>query len=97
MASNRNAGLQRIMNGLNETGKRYGMKININKTKVMRITHLANKSMKIIIDGNEIEAVQEFKYLGSVICDNGRCEPEIRKRIAKAKTSFTENEIFFNK
>ena len=94
MISNTNAGLQRIMNDLNETGKRYGMKININKTKVMRITHLANKSMKIIIDGNEIEAVQEFKYLGSVICDNGRCEPEIRKRIAQAKASFTENEIF---
>ena len=96
MASNTNAGLQRIMNDLNEAGKRYGMKINISKTKVMRITHLRNKSIKILIDETEIEAVNEFKYLGSVISNDGRCEPEIRKRIAKAKASFAENEIFLS-
>ena len=42
MVSNTNAGLQRIMDDLDEAGKRYGMKINIKKTKVMRITHLKN-------------------------------------------------------
>ena len=49
--------------------------------------------MKIVLEGKTIEVVEEFKYLGSVITDDGYCETEIRRRIAKAKTSFTENEV----
>ena len=94
MVSNTNAGLQRIMDKLNETGRKYGMKINLKKTKVMRITHTNNKNMKITIDGIRIETVSEFKYLGSIITDDGRCETEIRRRIAKAKASFRDNENF---
>ena len=92
MVSNTNTGLQRIMDMLNETGKRYGMKINLKKTKVMRITHTINKNIKITIDGVRIKAVTEFKYLGSIITDDGRCETEIRRRIGKAKTAFKEHE-----
>ena len=94
MVCNTNTGLQRIMDKLNETGRKYGMKINLKKTKVMRITHTSNKNIKIIIDGIRIEAVTEFKYLGSIITDDGRCETEIRRRIAKAKTAFRDNENF---
>ena len=93
MISNSNAGLQRIMDSLNDAGKRYGMKINLKKAKVMRITHLKNRTMKIIVEGKVLEVVQEFKYLGSVITNDGRCETDIRRRIARAKASFTDNEI----
>ena len=93
MISNSNAGLQRIMDSLNDAGKRYGMKINLKKTKVMRITHLKNRTMKIIVEGKVLEVVQEFKYLGSIITNDGRCETDIRRRIARAKASFTDNEI----
>ena len=93
MISNSNAGLQRIMDSLNVTGKTYGMKINLTKTKVMRITHLKNRTMKIVVDGKVLEVVEEFKYLGSVITKDGRCETDIKRRIARAKASFTENEI----
>ena len=93
MVSNTNTGLQRIMNCLNDAGKRYGMKINLKKTKVMRITHHKNRTMKIVLEGKTIEVVNDFKYLGSLITSDGYCETEIRKRIAKAKASFTENEV----
>ena len=36
MISNTNAGLQRLLDLLNETGKRYGMKVNIKKTKFFK-------------------------------------------------------------
>ena len=51
MVSNTNTGLQRIMNCLNDAGKRYGMKINLKKTKVMRITHHKKRTIKIILKG----------------------------------------------
>ena len=38
MMSHTNAGLQRIMDALNDAGKDYGMKINRKKTKLMRIS-----------------------------------------------------------
>ena len=41
--------------------------------------------MKILNDGKEVEAVNEFKYLGSMIADDGRCETEIRKRNWESK------------
>ena len=94
MVSNTNAGLQRIMDKLNDTGRKYGMKINLKKTKVMRISHTTNKNVKITIDGTRIEAVTEFKYLGSIITDDGRCAIEVKRRIAKAKSAFKDNEKF---
>ena len=90
--SNSNAGLQRIMDDLNSTGKKYGMKINKGKTKVMRITHTTHTHIKITIDGNEVEVVKQFKYLGSMITNDGRCTIEIRHRIGRAKVAFYENE-----
>ena len=61
------------MNDLNTTGKTYGMKINKKKTKVMRITHTTQQHIKIPIDGKQVEIVTQFKYLGSMITNAGRC------------------------
>ena len=49
--------------------------------------------MKILVDGKALEVVEEFKYLGSIITKDGRCETDVKRRIARAKASFTENEI----
>ena len=40
------------------------MKINTKKTKVMKISKDKETSISIIIDGEEIEQVKEFCYLG---------------------------------
>ena len=92
MTSHSNSGLQRIMNDLNAIGKMYGMKINQDKTKVMRITHTTQRHIKITIDGQKVEVVTEFKYLGSMITNDGRCTTEINHRIGRAKAAFYENE-----
>jgi len=34
--------------------------------------------------------VKQFRYLGSVISEDGRCEQEIKTRIAMAKAAFNE-------
>ncbi len=37
------------------------------------------KESKIILNGEEVEEVNEFKYLGSVMCKHGGTEGETRE------------------
>ena len=81
--------LQHILNEVNSVGERYGMKMNATKTKTMVVCRKGDTpQIKIKIDGVEIEQVQQFKYLGQTISDNGRCDSEIIKRIEIARGAF---------
>jgi hypothetical protein len=66
---------------------KYDMKINIKKTKVMRVSR-GGGDINITINGAKVEQVKCFKYLGHTITDDGRCETEIKCRIAQAKQAF---------
>src|SRR5262245_48563473 len=89
MVTTSQEGLQRIMSALNETARAYGMKINIGKTKVMRVSRDGGRTVNVYLDDHKVEQVDNFKYLGSLITDDGRCEKEIKIRIAMAKEAFT--------
>ena len=91
MVSSTNEGLQRLMNGLVKAAEEYGMKVNVKKTKTMIISKTGNKTVDITIGQHKVEQVQQFKYLGATITDDGRCEQEIRCRIAMAKQAYTRN------
>jgi hypothetical protein len=87
-------GLQTMMDRLNTTSKEYGMRINKKKTKVMRISKGEQKIVKINIDGEELEQVKEFAYLGSTITEDARCHREIKRRIVLGKDAFEKrNEL----
>ena len=45
---------------------------------------------RIAIDGEEIERVSNFEYLGARIEANGKSTPEIRRRLAMATTRLTK-------
>ena len=68
------------------------MKINTKKTKVMKISRVEGeeKTMKVTVDGEEIEQVNEFCYLGSLISSYAKCHKEIKKNIAMGKEAFTK-------
>ena len=51
---------------LTETGKCYGMEMNVEKTKVMRISRQTSP-VTITIDQKQLENVECFKYLGSML------------------------------
>ena len=55
-----------------EIGRCYGMKINVEKTKVMRISRQPS-TVTIMIDQKKLENVECFKYLGSILTNDGRC------------------------
>jgi hypothetical protein len=57
--------LQDMIDKLIEIGRCYGMEINVEKTKVMRISRQPLQ-VKIMIDQKQLENVKSFKYLGSI-------------------------------
>ena len=53
-------GLHKMMDQLNKISKEYDMKINIKKTKIMRISKGKERTVKITIDAKELEQVGKF-------------------------------------
>jgi len=49
----------------------------VTKTKVMCIARQGRK-IKILINGQQVEQVNHFKYLGSVISEDGYCEKDVK-------------------
>ncbi|PNF42669.1 hypothetical protein B7P43_G17872 [Cryptotermes secundus] len=49
----------------------------------------------IKIDQKQLENVKCFKYLGSLLTDDGRCTSEIKSRIAMAKAAFSKKKNLF--
>jgi hypothetical protein len=63
------------------------------KTKVMRISRQPFP-VKLMIDQKQLENVESFKYLGSILTNDGRCTCEIKSRIAMAKVHLTRIGLF---
>ena len=76
---------------LKEESENRGLKINMKKTKLMVFSK--NKippNCKITLDDEELQQVESFKYLGSILTHDCRCTSDIKTRIALAKTFFTD-------
>jgi len=86
--------LQDMIDKLIEIGKCYGMEMNVGKAKVMRISRQPFP-VKIMIDQKQLENVESFKYLGSILTSDGRCTCEIKCRIAMAKAAFNKKRALF--
>ena len=69
-------------------------KMNVEKTKVMRISRQPSP-VKIMIDQKQLENVESFKYLGTILTNDGRCTCEIKCRIAMAKAAFNKKRTLF--
>jgi hypothetical protein len=48
-----------------------------------------------MIDQNQLENVESFKYLGSMLTNDGRCTCEIKDRSAMAKAAFSKKRALF--
>ena len=66
----------------------FGMQINAEKTKLM--TNNTNGfSTDIRVNGEKLDCVNKFKYLGAIIADEGS-KPEILARIAQARAALAK-------
>jgi hypothetical protein len=81
--------LQVLLNAVNEEGEKWGMKINVAKTKTMVIHKRGvTPNNNLNLNGNALQQVSSFVYLGHLITEDGRCEREIRRRIEIARVAF---------
>ena len=82
--------LSELISKINEVGKQFGRKINIKKTQAMVVSKKPNSpKINIAIDGEQIEQVTSYMYLGSLITEDRRSEKEIKRRIMIARSTFT--------
>ena len=70
-----------------ESGK-VGLKLNIQKTKIMESGPITSWE----IDGETVEAVTDFIFLGSKIIADGDCSHEIKRHLLLGKKVMTNIE-----
>ena len=83
-----------MIDKLTEIGRYYGMEMNVEKTKVMRIS-IKPSPVTIMIDQKQLENVECFKYLRSILTNDGRCTCEVKSRIAMAKAAFNKKKNIY--
>jgi hypothetical protein len=86
--------LQDMIDKLIEIGRCHGMEMNVEKTKVMKISRQPFP-VKIMIDQKQLENVESFKYLGSMLTNDERYTCEIKSRIVMAKAAFNKKRAVF--
>ena len=67
-----------------ESGK-GGLKLNIQKTKIAASGPITSWQ----IDGETVETVSDFLFLGSKITADGDCSPEIKRRLLLGRKAMT--------
>ena len=68
--------------------------MNVEKTEVMRISK-QTFPVKIMIDEKQLENVETFKYLGSMLTNDGRFTCESKSNIATSKDAFNKKRALF--
>ena len=79
---------------LDKASTAYGMEISAERTKLMT-NNTSGINTEIKINGQRLETVTSFKYLGSVITDEGS-KPEILSRIAQTTAALTRFKPVWN-
>ena len=74
------AELQELVDHLYRISCKYSLLISIDKTKVMASDGIA---CHILIQNEQLEQVNMFPYLGSLITEDGECTTEFRTRLNK--------------
>src|SRR5437867_6130562 len=97
MVAGTEMGLQRLMNKLNDTAKNFDMRINVQKTKTMVVRWDGGGVVNFTVDGQRIEQVKSFKYLGSVITEDRRSHSDVNVRIAMAKDASNKRKELLTK
>ena len=74
-----------------EESEKVGLKLNIQKTKIMAFSPITSWQ----IDGETVETVADFIFLGSKITADGDCSHEIKRRLLLGRKVMTNLDSIF--
>ena len=77
--------LKSLLMELKEENEKAGLKLNIQKTKIMASGHITSWQ----IGGETIETVTDFIFLGSKITADGDCSHEIKRNLFLGRKAMT--------
>ena len=77
--------LKSLLLKVKEESEKVGLKLNIQKTKIMASGPIASWEM----DGETVETVTDFIFLGSKIIVHGDCSHEVKRRLLLGRTVMT--------
>ena len=80
--------LKSLLMELKEENEKAGLKLNIQKTKIMASGHITSWQ----IGGETIETVTDFIFLGSKITADGDCSHEIKRNLFLGRKAMTNLE-----
>ena len=75
--------LQQSLDEVTKRANKAGLKVNVGKTKYMTFGE-QHPPTPIKVEDKEVDTVEEFEYLGSLITWDNDCSKEIKRRIGKA-------------
>ena len=73
--------LKRLLMKVKEQSEKFGLKFNIQKTKIMASGPISSWE----IDGETVETVSDFIFWGSKITADGDCSHEIKRHSLEGK------------
>ena len=77
--------LKSFLMKMKEKSEKVGLKLNIQKTKIMASDPITSWQ----IDGETVETVSDFTFLGSKITVDGDCSHEIKRRLLLGRKVMT--------
>ena len=77
--------LKSLLMKMKEESEKVGLKLNIQKTKIMESSPITSWE----IDGETVETVSDFIFLGSKITVDGDCSHEIKRRLLLGRKVMT--------
>jgi hypothetical protein len=83
-----------MIDRLTDTDRYYGMVMNVEETKVMRISRPTG-AVHITIDQNQLENVEYFSHVGSLITGDTRRKSEDKFRIAMSSAAVSKKKALF--
>ena len=85
--------LKSLLMKVKEESEKVGLKLNIQKTKVMASSPITLWE----IDGETVETVSDFIFLGSKITADGDCSHEVKRRLLLGRKVMTNLESIFKR
>ena len=80
--------LKSLLMKVKEESEKVGLKLNVQKTKIMSSGPIASWQ----IDGETVETVSDFIFLGSKITADGDCSHEIKRRLLLGRKVMTSQD-----